>query len=217
MSTSLRSGHVDRHLVFVKAALILAALVASHYVWARDSITLDQRKKLQLAAVDAVTHSNTMPNASPVISVEGNSAWLVISGQKKLIVPMMVRFQNTNNKYCLVASANVDLTSLQFLPLPPQALHDSCFRLYPYYMFKQHTDDDKTIVHGVSLKSNRDGVSVVEVIVYLPDPKSELGFCYSADASAQLTPADLKSKAVLKLALDRTRRRLGLKNFSCSV
>jgi hypothetical protein len=103
------------------------------------------------------------------------------------------------------------------LPLPPQALHDSCSRLYSYYIFNRHKNNGETIVHGVSLKSNRDGASVVEVIVYLHDPNSELGFCYSADASAQLTPADLKSKAALKLALDRTKRRLGLKNFSCSV
>jgi hypothetical protein len=216
-STSLNNAHAKGGPLCFKAVFIVAASVISQGAWARDSISLLQREKLQLAALYAVKNSNSMPNESPLISIKDNSTWIVLSGQKRLITPLIVRYKDMNNMYCLVASTNVELTSLKFLPLPPQAFHDSCSGLYPYYLLVQNKDDGEMIVHGVSVKSNRDGGSVTEVIFYLRDPKSELGFCYSADASAQLAPSDLRSSAILRLALDKSKRRLGLKNFSCSV
>jgi hypothetical protein len=87
--------------------------------------------------------------------------------------------------------------------------------LLAQYVLDAHSNGHHDVVHAVQLQSNKLGAAVTQAVVYLVDAASDAGYCYSALASAQLTPRDLRSPAAAAAALRLAKARLGMGAFTC--
>lgn len=101
------------------------------------------------------------------------------------------------------------------VPLPPESLHDSCFRLQRSFYLDINGDDRMDVVHDAMVKSNTGDFRVEVAIVSLSSPSAPAGYCHSAAASAALAPADLASVAAVAARLATEKKRLGIAGFGC--
>ena len=221
MSTSHLRGHRPSDSATLLAlALALACSSALAGMPAKlevHSQKLDgaEQKALVATLISRLEKDESMPGPSPMVFGVERARRIGDSRASGWITPLHVRYKAFSNKYCLLAVADDSLSNVKIVRLPPTALHDTCSGFVAQFVVDANGDGHQDVVHGVQIKSNRVNSNVTEALVYLVDAKADAGYCFSAQASSQLSPADLKSAATASASLGRARTRLGIKRFVC--
>lgn len=172
-------------------------------------------QRLRAAMAAKVDASEGMPGPGARVTLAGQPVWSAAGPDRVLLSAFTVRFAKVTNTYCRVGVADPSLAKVELIPVPPRAGNDACLRLGPVYWLDVNGDGRLDAVHGVTVTSNANGARVVEAVVYLSDPASPTGYCYSGAASAQLTPESLASAEVVAAKLAAAKKRLQLTTFPC--
>jgi hypothetical protein len=155
-------------------------------------------------------------NAEPSPTVRGVERSVLSAGDgAKWLSPVTVSYKTISNKYCRLAASDINLTTTKVVPLPPSALYDSCLKLMTQYIVDANGDGRQDVAHLVLVKSNRADFAVNEILVYLAGASTETGYCYSAQASRQLSQLSMRSARVANKALREARKRLAIERFAC--
>ena len=174
-----------------------------------------EQKALVATLISRLERDESMPGPSPIVFGVERAHRIGDKRASGWIAPLHVRYKAFSNKYCLLAVADAALSDVKVVRLPPIALHDTCSGFVAQFVVDANGDGHQDVVHGIQIKSNRVNSNVTEALVYLADAKVDAGYCFSAEASRQLSPADLKSAATVSASLGRARKRLGIKSFVC--
>ena len=173
------------------------------------------RKQLTAALVDQLEQDAHLPGLGPVVAGEARSV-RVNSGKGGVwLTPVQVRYKNLSNKYCRLAVLDETSRRTWLVPLPETALNDTCSKINKQLLVNANGTRDTDVVQSVQIHSNRADHQVSEALVYLADPMSESGYCYSAQASRELTPENMGSVSLANAALKQARARLGITTFGC--
>ena len=197
--------------------LALGLLCFFNRALAGEAPDVNQRARITAAVVTELSKTDEMPSERALVSIKSWTNWVDNFERRTFILPITVRYKGLANKYCRVAISEAPNFDLKVVPVPTSALYDSCLALSPFYVVRESDSGTPIVVHGVLLKSNRNGAVVREVVVYIADPKSDSGFCYSGTGSAQLNEADLRSKAAVQRSLAISKKRLGPRGFVCGA
>ena len=174
-----------------------------------------EQKALVATLISRLERDESMPGPSPMVFGVERAHRIGDDSASGWIAPLHVRYKEFRSKYCLLAVAGASLFNVKVVRLPPTALHDTCSGFVAQFVVDANGDGHQDVVHGVRIKSNRVNSNVTEALVYLADARVDGGYCFSAQASSQLSPADLKSAATASASLGRARTRLGIKRFVC--
>jgi hypothetical protein len=114
---------------------------------------------------------------------------------------------------CMLTSLHRDRRPAACASAPAIAL--ACRKISTQLLVDANGSGPHDVVPAVLIQSNRANFEVTEALVYLSDPHSESGYCYSAQASRELVPENLLSAEAASAALRQARVRLGLQAFAC--
>lgn len=142
--------------------------------------------------------------------------WSSQRDDKRLLMTVGVRYSGFSNSYCRLALAKADLRSAELVALPARANSEDCLGITTVLYPDLNGDGVADVVQSLRLKSNRYEASAVVPVVYLSSPDARSGYCYSEQASRQLSPDELRSAEATRDALERARRRLGIAHFDCA-
>jgi hypothetical protein len=221
MWTSLHSGQAKR-LVHRLASISAMAIGCSSTICSADSpelpVTSREHQELLPLLTKAVLSTPGFPESErPVVAVVRSQRASGVAGDVNLLVPITVRYKRLSNRYCRLAVGTTTTgTDLQLVPVPVRAGYDRCTRIAPVFFLDINRDSEMDVVYGMTVKSNREDAWVVEAAVYLSDSSTSTGYCYSAVASEQVQPEDLKKPSTVEAALRSALDRLGLSAFPCS-
>ena len=174
-----------------------------------------EQKALVATLIARLGRDESMPGPSPMVFGVERAHRIGDDRAGGWIAPLHVRYKEFRNKYCLLAVADASLSNVKVVGLPPTALHDTCSGFVAQFIVDANGDGHQDVVHAIQIKSNRVNSNVTEALVYLADAKVDGGYCFSAQASSQLSPADLRSAATASASLGRARTRLGIERFVC--
>lgn len=178
------------------------------------ALSKESQIKISKRLIEILEKDPLMAEAKPI--ARGIEQSVLRAGEDaKWISPVSVIYKSVPNKYCRLATSDVNMKNTSVIPLPPQALHDFCLKLKNQYLIDATGDGVRDVAQLVFIKSNRGNFGVHEVLIYLADPTSEGGYCYSAQASRQLPPTSMNSAKAANKALREARKRLEKKRFSC--
>ena len=142
--------------------------------------------------------------------------WSTSQNERRLLVPVNIRYQGLKNSYCRLVTMSANLQVEELIQVPPQANFDDCLDVTAVLYFDINGDGIADVVQGVRVKSNRYGTTVVVPVVYLSNATAKSGYCYSEQAARQVQPADLRSIDSAKDALEVGKKRIGIAQFECS-
>lgn len=203
-------------LIFCTSLLYNAIAIAASNETTTTQLGLSKGNQIKIykRLIKIIENDPLMAEASPM--VRGVEQSVLRAGEDaKWISPVSVSYKSVSNKYCRLATSDVNMTNTSVIPLPPPALHDFCLKIKTQYMIDATGGGVRDVAQLVLLKSNRAGFAVSEVLVYLADTASQGGYCYSAQASRQLPPTRMNSAEAANKALREVRKRLAKERFSC--
>lgn len=150
-----------------------------------------------------------------VIKLEKKLHWSSDTAERLLLLPVSIRYKGSINSYCRLVTASVNFKDMTLVKLPPQANFDDCIGISNLIYMDVNDDGLLDVIEGVRVKSNAGSYQVAVPLVYLSNPTSGSGYCYSNAASQQLIPTDLRSDETIREALDAAKKRVGGAAFEC--
>lgn len=133
----------------------------------------------------------------------------------RLLVPTYVRFKGEKSGYCRLTTLTADLQSAELIGLPEEPNAPDCQGFRDLHYMDVNSDGQLDVISSSTIKSNTFDGNIDLPVVYVSNREQPGGYCYSSDASAALAPVDMVSDSKIKAALERNKRRLGLKEFKC--
>jgi hypothetical protein len=178
-------------------------------------LSLSLRKHLTDAVVEQLEQDGRLPGPGPIVAGQERSVRVSSGNGGVWLAPVQVRYRNLSNKYCRLAVLDETSRRTMLVPLPITALNDTCSKINRQLIVNANGTPASDVVQSVQIHSNRADHEISEALVYLADPLSESGYCYSAQASRELTPENMRSVSSANAALKQARARLGIPTFRC--
>lgn len=173
------------------------------------------RSQLGVALVKQLEQDEQLPGHGPVVSGQDRSMRASSGGRRIWLTPVQVRYKSLSNSYCRLAVSDEGMENTRLVPLPPTELNDSCIKVSSQFVVDANGTGATDVVQSVRIRSNRGTYEVSEALVYLAHPQSASGYCFSSQASRELTPESLRTAQAINAALKDSRARLGLQEYSC--
>lgn len=210
-------GEMNAFLLILSTLFLHASIAtAASNETTTNALSLSKENQINISKrlIEIIESDPLLTEVTPI--VHGVEQSVLSSGEDaKWISPVSVSYKSVPNKYCRLATSDVNMKNTSVIPLPPQALHDFCLKLKNQYLIDATGDGVRDVAQLVFIKSNRGNFGIHEVLIYLADPTSEGGYCYSAQASRQLPPTSMNSAEAANRALREARKRLAKERFSC--
>ncbi|MFT3721146.1 hypothetical protein [Pseudorhodoferax sp.] len=218
-----RSGRSRCAAVLALGVFLLAlAELASADGWRRPIPRSDPpntilRKQFTEVVTRKLQSDRRLPGQFPLISGYKHSARVLAGGRTLWLAPLQVRYASLSNRYCRLAVMDERTREINLAPLPSSAMHDTCSEISAQWLVDANGSGAVDIVQLVHIQSNRGDFLISEPLVYLYDPQSEVGYCYSSEASRELSQRTMHSRDAASSALKNARARLGINRFSCDA
>jgi hypothetical protein len=194
--------------------LCLNAVAAPKSPHPAEKLDARQRQALTSSLVDMLEKDPLLPGPTVIVSGLERSTMNTGAAGSVWLVPLQIRYQSVSNRYCRLATTDPTLGATAIVPLPPQALHDTCMRVNAQFVVDMNGDGQADVVQSIQIKSNRGNFSLTEAVVYLSTQDSR-AYCYSAIASGLLTPSDLRSASAIAAAVSRSKENPNQQKLTC--
>ena len=216
MWTSRRSGRVSRSLV-----LGVALAGACHAHAAVDDgmrrASVAETNDIKARAASVFKDRDDVPE-EPIASLKPEKTlyWSAPQGGH-LLALVTVRFKGVSNAYCRLVTVENEQAAPVLIDLPMDVNADTCRGFRDVRYLDINGDGKLDIAASMSVKSNSFDGYVDQPVVYLSRADKQGGYCYSAAASRNLSPAVMGTTEKVRQALDRERKRLGVAQFDCAT
>ena len=148
------------------------------------------RNMVEVALIKVFERDENLPGVGVIVSGQEQASRPISGNPSSWLMPIHVRYKSLTNSYCRLAIFDDKEETVRVVPLPLPALN-------------------------VRIRSNRGAYEILQAVVYLAHPQSESGYCFSTQASRELSPKDQLTASKANATLKSARSRLGVQEFSC--
>lgn len=173
------------------------------------------RNTVEVALIKVFERDENLPGVGVIVSGQEQASRPISGNPSSWLMPIHVRYKSLTNSYCRLAIFDDKEETVRVVPLPLPALNDRCMKIDAQLIIDANGTGATDVVQSVRIRSNRGAYEILQAVVYLAHPQSESGYCFSTQASRELSPKDQLTASKANATLKSARSRLGVQEFSC--